>query len=97
MKNKLLIIAILATLCMLTFTLAVSAEEYRVSTKADYDSAYSQTVDGDTIVITADISTKFDFGKTITYILDGGERWTANAGYENGVESTTASATKLSR
>ncbi|MBR2444138.1 MAG: hypothetical protein IKB27_01925 [Clostridia bacterium] len=69
MKKKLLIAAILAALCMLMLALAVSAEEYTVSTSDEFTEAYDSATDGDTIIITADITADLTFGKSITYIL----------------------------
>ena len=94
--KKALILLIMLLMCILTLTLAVSAEEYTVSTSDEFNTAFASAQDGDTIVITADISTNFDFGKTITYILDGGVRWTANAGYVSGVDVNTAEGKTVS-
>ncbi len=81
MKNRTRIILVLAlvimSLCL--FAIVSSATEYEVSTDGEFETAYSSAVDGDTIVIKADITATLNFGKSITYIIDGGHTWKAGA------------------
>ena len=96
MKKKLLISLSLIVVLIAVFAISVSAAEYTVTTKDEFNTAYANAVDGDTIVIKADITTNFDFGKTITYILDGGVTWSVNGGYVNGLDFNTASGKTVS-
>ncbi len=95
-KFKLLFIMMLALMLAIAFSVICSATEYTVSSKSEFDSAFSSASDGDTIVINADIKTYFDFGKSITYILDGGVKWTVDGGYVNGLDMNTAEGKTVS-
>ena len=95
-KFKLLFVMMLALMLAIAFSVICSATEYTVSSKSEFDSAFSSAVDGDTIVINADIKTYFDFGKSITYILDGGVKWTVDGGYVNGLDMNTAEGKTVS-
>lgn len=80
MKAKLFFTVICAIMCMLAFSLVASAAEYTVSDSNGFKSAFSSAVDGDTIVIKGDIAAELDFGKSITYIIDGDYTWLAGGG-----------------
>ena len=78
--KKFLLTLTLAVVLVCLFCLSAGATEYTVGSKAEFDTAFASAVDGDTIVITASISATHDFGKSITYILDGdGIVWSAGA------------------
>lgn len=79
MKAKLLFTLICAIMCMLALTLVTSAQEYTVSDSAGFKAAFAGAADGDTIVIKGDIEADLNFGKSITYIIDGGYTWLAGA------------------
>ena len=62
--------ALICVLAVHTF-----AAEFTVATEGEFNNAYSQAQDGDTIVITADVSAQFNFGKTILMVeLNGQQR-----------------------
>ena len=70
--------------CVLLLTFAFMtcafAAEYTVSTADEFNAVFAEATDGDTIIIKESISAPYDFGKSITYILDGdGIVWTAGA------------------
>ena len=69
MKKKLLITALLVMVLMLSLCLVASATEYVVTNSDEFNSAYDSASDGDTIVITSDITSSLKFGKSITYVL----------------------------
>ena len=89
MKKKVILIAAIFTF-VFVLCMAVSATEYTVTTEEEYNDAFASAIDGDTIVIKSDIKTNFDFGKSITYILDGGVTWEINGGYVNGIDFNSA-------
>ncbi len=79
--KKLLLLSLLALVFALLFSVVSSATEYTVTDNATFNSAFESATDGDTIIIKSSISTTFNFGKSITYILDGdGIVWSAGAG-----------------
>ena len=61
----------LAISIMVLFTLAISvfATEYTVSSDAEYQTAYEQAVNGDTIVVAGKLSCDIYANKSITYVL----------------------------
>ena len=69
MKKKLLITALLVMALMLSLCLVASATEYVVTNSDEFNSAYDSASDGDTIVISGDITASLKFGKSITYVL----------------------------
>ena len=75
--KKILLMAFSVFILVLAFTVMASAQEYTISTSDEFNAAFGSAVDGDTIVIKGDISAEIDFGKSITYIIDGGYTWTA--------------------
>ena len=78
--KRILLTLCLALVVVLALSLSVGAKEYTVSSADEFNTAYASAVDGDTIIITQSISATHDFGKSITYILDGdGIVWTAGA------------------
>ena len=81
MKKKIVLLSLMIVALICAFAISASATEFTVTTAGEFDDAYSQAQDGDTIVIKSDISAQFNFGKSITYILDGGVRWSAKGGY----------------
>ncbi|MBQ7789619.1 MAG: hypothetical protein IJ398_08220 [Clostridia bacterium] len=81
MKKKIVLMSLMIVALICAFAISVFATEFTVTTADEFDNAYSQAQDGDTIVIKSDISAQFNFGKSITYILDGGVRWSAKGGY----------------
>ncbi|MBQ2809528.1 MAG: hypothetical protein IJF11_01400 [Clostridia bacterium] len=95
-KFRLLFVMAFALMLIMALTLVCSATEYTVSSADEFNSAFSSALDGDTIVINADIKTYFDFGKSITYILDGGVKWTVDGGYVNGLDMNTAEGKTVS-
>ncbi len=85
MRLKLLLMAMCAVLCLLALCMGVNAEEYTVSTSDEFKTAFSSATNGDTIVIKGNIVADLNFGKSITYIIDGGYTWSAGASApENG-------------
>ncbi len=79
-QTKLLIALVCVLVSLFAFAMVSSAQEYTVTTNDEFNTAFSSAVDGDTIIIKASISATHDFGKSITYILDGdGIVWTAGA------------------
>lgn len=86
-KLKLIFLFILTVVFGVLITLTSSAEEYKVGSGDDCDfstvnDAFDSASDGDTIIITETIGSSgntLNFGKSITYILDGGVTWTAGA------------------
>lgn len=84
MKRLFLTLACVVT-CIFALCVAVSAQEYTVSTSDEFKAAYSDAQNGDTIVIKGDIEADLNFGKSVTYIIDGGYTWLAGAAAtENG-------------
>ena len=81
MKKKFVLMSLMIVALICTFAVSAFATEFTVTTAGEFDDAYSQAQDGDTIIIKSDISAQFNFGKSITYILDGGVRWSAKGGY----------------
>ena len=81
MKKKIVLMSLMIVALLCTFAVSAFATEFTVTTTGEFDDAYSQAQDGDTIIIKSDISAQFNFGKSITYILDGGVRWSAKGGY----------------
>ena len=79
-RIRFLLFSLFAMIFVLVFSIVSSATEYTVSDSESFKSAYESAVDGDTIIIKSSISATFDFGKSITYILDGnGIVWSAGA------------------
>ena len=81
MKKKIVLMSLMIVALFCALAVSAFATEFTVTTAGEFDDAYSQAQDGDTIVIKSDISAQFNFGKSITYILDGGVRWSAKGGY----------------
>ena len=81
MKKKIVLMSLMIVAFICAFAISAFAAEFTVTTAGEFDDAYSQAQDGDTIVIKSDIDAQFNFGKSITYILDGGVRWSAKGGY----------------
>lgn len=82
MKNrtKLFVCLLAAMTFILTLTFVSHAAEYSVSNDSEFSAIFDQALDGDSIVITGNINQALDFGKAITYILDGdGIVWSASA------------------
>ncbi|MBQ8145531.1 MAG: hypothetical protein IJ039_01995 [Clostridia bacterium] len=80
MKKKILFGIVSLVLCLLAFTTVALAAEYTASTADEFKDNFASAADGDTIVIKGSISATLDFGKSITYVLDGdGIVWTAGA------------------
>ena len=79
MKAKIFLTVIFALVCILAMCLVASAEEYTVTDSAGFKAAFAGAADGDTIVIKGDIEADLNFGKSITYIIDGGYTWLAGA------------------
>lgn len=77
MKRKLFLTVLCALVCVFALCLVASAKEYTVTDSEGFKTAYASAADGDTIVIKADISGELDFGKSITYIIDGNYTWLA--------------------
>lgn len=69
MKKKLFLLTLIISALVCLFAISVSATEYTVKTADEFNSAFAEAVDGDTIVIKADISAQFNFGKTIPTFL----------------------------
>lgn len=83
MKKPLLILLFIFTLALLC-SIVANATEYTVTDNASFNSAFESATDGDTIIIRSSISSTLNFGKSITYILDGdGIVWSARAGNSN--------------
>lgn len=95
MKKKLFLLTLIISALVCLFAISVSATEYTVKTADEFNSAFAEAVDGDTIVIKADISAQFNFGKTITYILDGGVKWSATGGYGTNMCDATGKDVKV--
>ena len=95
MKKKLIISLALVVTLIAIFAVSVSAKEFIVNTADEFNTAYAEATDGDTIVIKASISAKFNFGKTITYILDGGVKWSATGGYGTNMCDATGKDVKV--
>ena len=95
MKKKLFLLTLIISALLCLFAISVSATEYTVKTADEFNSAFAEAVDGDTIVIKADISAQFNFGKTITYILDGGVKWSATGGYGTNMCDATGKDVKV--
>ena len=80
MKARILLAILSVFMLAFVFAVAVSATEYTVTSDDEFKAAYDSATDGDTIVIKNNISATFNFGKSITYILDGdGIVWSAGA------------------
>lgn len=78
MRAKLLLSTLFALICVMAFAIVGAAAEYTVHSNSEFDSAFASASDGDTIIIKGNISSKLDFGRSITYILDGdGIVWSA--------------------
>ncbi len=83
-RTKLLLTLMVIVASVLALAMVASAEEYTVTSADEFNTAYSQAVDGDTIIITQSLSATLNFGKSITYILDGdGVVWKAGANNDN--------------
>ena len=77
MKSKLFLTVLCALICLFALVTAVCAEEYTVYSSEEFKTAFNSATDGDTIVIKADITGELEFGKSITYIIDGNYTWLA--------------------
>ena len=77
MKARILLIFTFVFVFLFTLAFAVCAEEYTVFSSEEFKAAFDSAVDGDTIVIKADITGELEFGKSITYIIDGNYTWLA--------------------
>ncbi len=90
-RMKLFLCAICVFAVIFAFAMVASATEYTVTSNSEFSTATSSAQDGDTIIIKSSISETLDFGKSITYILDGNNIvWTA------GVQNTaTGKAVKI--
>ena len=95
MKKKIVLMSLMIVALFCTFAVSAFATEFTVATEDEFDDAYSQAQDGDTIVITADVSAQFNFGKTITYILDGGVKWSAKGGYGTNMCDATGKTVRI--
>ncbi len=83
-RTKLLLTLMVIVVSVLALAMVAAAEEYTVTSADEFNTAYSQAVDGDTIIITQSLSATLNFGKSITYILDGdGVVWKAGANNDN--------------
>lgn len=78
-QRKLLFVAMCILSMLFAFVIVSNATEYTVTTNEEFKTAYTNAIDGDTIVIKDDISGTLNFGKSITYIIDGGYTWKAGA------------------
>lgn len=80
MKIKLFLAVLCALICAFALTFAVSAKEYTATSSEEFNTSFASAADGDTIIIKSSINATLDFGKSITYILDGNNIiWTAGA------------------
>ena len=84
MKKKLLITALLVMALMLSLCLVASATEYVVTNNDEFNSAYDSASDGDTIVISGDITASLKFGKSITYVLRANWQPSSWGGFSGG-------------
>ena len=67
--KKYFITVILAMVCIFVLTVSVSAKEYTVASDSEYQAAYENAVDGDTIIVSQKLSADIQATKDITYIL----------------------------
>ncbi|MBO5286643.1 MAG: hypothetical protein J6B34_00815 [Clostridia bacterium] len=95
MKKKIILMSLMTVALICVLAVSAFATEFTVTTADEFNNAYSQAQDGDTIVIKADISAQFNFGKTITYILDGGVKWSANGGYGTNMCDATGKTVRV--
>ncbi len=65
MKKKIVLMSLMIVALFCTFAVSVFATEYTVTTAGEFDDAYSQAQDGDTIVISGDVTAGLKFGKSI--------------------------------
>ena len=80
MKKKIFLTLLIVSVLTCIFALCVSATEFTVNSADEFNTAYASANDGDTIIIKHSLTAPHDFGKSITYILDGdGIVWTAGA------------------
>ena len=89
MKAKIILIALCVLICVFALLTVASAEEYTVFSSEEFKTAFDTAVDGDTIVIKADITGELEFGKSITYIIDGNYTWLAG-GRANAEDKTVS-------
>ena len=95
MKKKIVLMSLIIVALICVLAVHTFAAEFTVATEGEFNNAYSQAQDGDTIVITADVSAQFNFGKTITYILDGGVKWSAKGGYGTNMCDATGKTVRI--
>ena len=95
MKKKIVLMSLMIVALFCTFAVSAFATEFTVTTAGEFDDAYSQAQDGDTIIIKSDINAQFNFGKSITYILDGGVRWSAKGGYGTNMCDATGKTVRI--
>ena len=69
MKKKIVLMSLMIVALICAFAISVFATEFTVTTADEFDDAYSQAQDGDTIVISGDVTAGLKFGKSITYVL----------------------------
>ncbi len=69
MKKKIVLMSLMIVALICAFAISVFATEFTVTTAGEFDDAYSQAQDGDTIVISGDVTAGLKFGKSITYVL----------------------------
>ena len=69
MKKKIVLMSLMIVALFFTFAVSAFATEFTVTTTDEFDDAYSQAQDGDTIVISGDVTAGLKFGKSITYVL----------------------------
>ena len=77
MKAKIFLIALFVLAFIFALSIVASAEEYTIFDNDGFKSAFDSAVDGDTIVINGNIEAELDFGKSVTYIINGDYTWTA--------------------
>ena len=69
MKKKIVLMGLMIVALFCTFAVSAFAKEFTVTTTGEFNNAYSQAQDGDTIVISGDVTAGLKFGKSITYVL----------------------------
>jgi hypothetical protein len=69
MKKKIIVLCLFVLVFTFALALCAGAQEYAVSSNAEFDSAFASAQDGDTIVITGNITSGMKFNKSLTYVL----------------------------
>lgn len=69
MKKKIILISLMTAVLICVLAISAFATEFTVTTTDEFNDAYGQAQDGDTIIISSDVTADLKFGKSITYVL----------------------------